>query len=143
MHLGHDPSYFAGQRGQDLGGAGEIKSIIGMVKGLWVIESSLGQSQESDIVLRIRPHFGLAHQVDAVLLHVQTGREVVAIPLVVTVVETGRRAGSQDQIQRRRVEGRNVFMGKCIVMKRHNFELGYLCTLGTLTIPVFAGICHS
>lgn len=51
----------------------------------------LGEGEQTNIVLGIGSDLCLAHQVDAVLLHIHTGREVITISLVITVVETERR----------------------------------------------------
>ena len=51
----------------------------------------LGEGEQTNIVLRIRSDLCLAHQVNAILLHIHTGREVITIALVITVVETARR----------------------------------------------------
>lgn len=65
-----------------------------MVGGLrtrgYFTRNLLGQGKQADVVFRIRPDLCLTHQIDAILLHVHPGREVITIALVITVVETGR-----------------------------------------------------
>lgn len=71
VQLGQDAAHVARQRGQHLG--------------------RVGHRHQTDVVLRVRTDLRQTHQVHAVLLCVQSGREVIAVALVIAVVEAQHR----------------------------------------------------
>ena len=55
------------------------------------VASSLGKRQKPDVVFWVGPGFGVAHQVNSILLSLQASWHEVSIPHVITVVNTGRK----------------------------------------------------
>jgi len=51
----------------------------------------LSQCHQSKVILWVCPCLGVTYQVDCVLLCLQSGRQVVAIPHVVAVVNAGNK----------------------------------------------------
>lgn len=53
----------------------------------------LGHSDEADVVLRVAAGLGVAHDVDGILLSLESCGQKVSVPHVLAVVHTGGRRG--------------------------------------------------
>lgn len=90
MHLRHHTANVASQSHQNLDSAAmkvefELKSDPLL---LLQLTNLLRQSEKSNIIFRIRAKLRHTDEIDSLLLGVETRRQIVAVALIVTVVET-------------------------------------------------------
>lgn len=115
MHLGHESANIGGQCGQYLDrtkksceNSVNFKDWVKVIPFIRVPQLP-GVGQKSYVVFGVRSGFGEPNQIDAIFLHCQSGGEIVAIPLIVTIVETIRARQAHKQKRNEMSHARGVY----------------------------------